>query len=115
MPERLCLPRPLPPVEDDPHEEEDEDEDHAAQQRHEPRLGDQVTHVAVVGVAEGGCSKRFEFAAKTHRTGKAFLLPDDGVLDERGVHPEADRVGEGPVAGVGDGARPDAVVKISVV
>ena len=39
-------------------------------------------------------------------------LPDNGVLDESGVHPEADRVGEGSVTCVGDGARPDAVVLV---
>ena len=67
MPQRLCLPRPLPPVKDDPDEEQHEDEDHAAQQGHEPRLRDQVP-VTVVRVA------------------------DDGIPDECGVHPEADRV-----------------------
>ena len=52
VPQRLRLPRPLPPVEHDPGEEQHEDEDHAAQEGHEPRLRDQVPHVAVVGVAE---------------------------------------------------------------
>ena len=42
---------PLPPVEDDAGEEEGEGEDHAAQQRHKPRLGDQVARAAAVRVA----------------------------------------------------------------
>ena len=50
--QRFCrVSRPLPPVEDDAGEEEGEGEDHAAQQRHEPRLRDQVARAAAVRVA----------------------------------------------------------------
>ena len=45
---------PLPPVEDDAGEEEGEGEDHAAQQRHEPRLRDEVARLAAVWVAAKG-------------------------------------------------------------